>query len=69
MRPRLAGRRVCAIGYAGWQGDKLKTVGEVETCWIAHTRLGEAGACRHFLNTYDEWDHDTMRKYVWAEVE
>jgi hypothetical protein len=41
----------CALGYCGWQGDDLVTVGQVEeffarVCFEADTRLGEPAACR-----------------------
>src|SRR5262249_43699412 len=50
----------CAISYAGWKGEGLKTVGEVEgffarVCYEADQALGEAAGCRHFLTAYDEW--------------
>ena len=39
----------CALGYCGWQGDELETVGEVEEffarmCFEADQRLGEPAA-------------------------
>jgi hypothetical protein len=64
----------CAVAFAGWQGDGLNTVGEVEdffarVCHIADTRLGEPAAVRHFLNVYDSLDRDMMRKVLLVEVE
>lgn len=59
----------CALGYGGWQGDGLTTVGEVEEhfakcCFEADQKLGEAAACRWFLNWFD----DTPRKECFAEL-
>ena len=41
----------CALGYCGWQGERLETVGQVEEffarcCFEADQWLGEAAACR-----------------------
>ena len=48
----------CSVGYCGWQGDRLVTVGEVEQyfarcCFDADQRFGEPAACRWFLNLFD----------------
>ncbi len=48
----------CFIGFAGWQGDGLKTVGEVEEyfsqiCSCLDAACGEEAACRYFLNWFD----------------
>src|SRR5262249_40374866 len=64
----------CALGYCGWQGDKLETVGQVEEyfarcCFEADTRLGEAAACRWFLNWFDDTPRAEMRRELLAEVE
>src|SRR5215203_7259553 len=64
----------CVVGYAGWQGDGLETVGEVEEffarcCFEADNRLGEPAAVRYFLNWYDDTPRDEMRKQLLAEVE
>ena len=64
----------CALGYCGWQGDRLETVGEVEEyfarcCFEADQRLGEAAACRWFLNWFDDTPRDEMRRELLAEVE
>ena len=58
-----------AIGYAGWKGEGLATVGEVSQyfarmCFEADGRLGEVAGCRWFLNWWD----DTPREEVLAEV-
>jgi hypothetical protein len=64
----------CALGYCGWQGEGLRTVGEVEEyfakcCFEADQRLGEPAACRWFLNWYDDCPRDEMRRELLAEVE
>jgi hypothetical protein len=64
----------CALGYCGWQGDELETVGQVEEffarmCFEADQRLGEPAACRWFLNWFDDTPRDQMRRELLAEVE
>jgi len=64
----------CALGYCGWQGDRLDTVGEVEEffakcCFEADDRLGEPAACRWFLNWFDDTPRPDMRRELLAEVE
>lgn len=64
----------CALGYCGWQGDQLQTVGSVEEffalcCFSADQRLGEPAACRWFLNWFDETPRDLMRRELLAEVD
>ena len=64
----------CALGYCGWQGDDLETVGQVEeffarACFEADQRLGEPAACRWFLNWFDDTPRDEMRRELLAEVE
>jgi len=63
-----------ALGYCGWQGDGLVTVGEVEeffarACYEADERMGEPAACRWFLNWYDDAPRFEMRRELLAEVE
>jgi hypothetical protein len=63
----------CALGYCGWQGDGLETVGEVEeffakVCFEADQLLGEAAACRWFLNWFDDTPRPEMRRLLLAEV-
>ena len=63
----------CALGFCGWQGDGLETVGEVEeffarTCFEIDARLGEPAGCRWFLNWFDETPRDEMRRLLLAEV-
>jgi hypothetical protein len=58
--PTVAGRDravqgACALGWCGWQGDGLQTVGQVESyverlCRDADAALSEPAACRYFLN-------------------
>jgi hypothetical protein len=64
----------CAVGYCGWQGEGLETVGEVEeffarSCFEADQRLGEPAACRWFLNWFDDTPRDQMRRDLLSEVE
>jgi hypothetical protein len=64
----------CALGYCGWRGEGLKTVGQVEEyfarlCYEADLRLGEPTACRHFLNWYDDTPREVVRRELLAEVE
>ena len=64
----------CALGYCGWQGDDLETVGQVEEffarmCFEADQRLGEPAACRWFLNWFDDTPRHEMRRELLVEVE
>lgn len=64
----------CALGYCGWVGDGLETVGEVEEffarmCFEIDQRLGEPAGCRWFLNWFDETPRDDMRALLLEEVE
>lgn len=64
----------CALGFAGWQGDGLETVGDVEayfaqTCYQADERLGEPAGCRWFLNWFDDTPRDEMRRTLIDEIE
>ena len=63
----------CALGFCGWQGEKLETVAEVEEyfarmCFEIDQRLGEPAACRWFLNWFDETPREQMREQLLAEV-
>ena len=63
----------CAIGFACWHGDGKATVGEVEesfarACHLADELLNEPGACRYYLNWFDETPRDRMRPALLAEV-
>ena len=64
----------CCLGFAGWQGEGLTTVGEVEeyfarACFEADQRLGEPAACRWFLNWFDDTPRDEMRRQLLGECE
>jgi hypothetical protein len=64
----------CALGYCGWVGDGLETVGEVEEffarmCFEVDQRLGEPAGCRWFLNWFDETPRAQMREQLGQEVE
>ncbi len=64
----------CSIGWCGWHGEKLSTVGEVEeffarSCFEADQRLGEPAGCRWYLNWYDDTPREQMRQELIAEVE
>lgn len=64
----------CALGFCGWHGEDLKTVGEVEEyfaklCFLADQTLGEPAACRWFLNWFDDVPREEMRKELLAEVQ
>jgi hypothetical protein len=64
----------CALGFCGWQGEELETVGQVEEffarlCFEADQRLGEPAACRWFLNWFDDTPRAEMRRELLGEVE
>ena len=64
----------CALGYCGWQGDGLETVGEVEEffarmCFEVDQRLGEPAGCRWFLNWFDDTPREQMRRELLVEVQ
>lgn len=65
----------CAIGYSLWMGcaeepDNIR-VDELfgKACFACDEALGEKAACRHFLNQFDEWTRDDMRRELLPEVE
>src|SRR5262245_19910705 len=63
----------CAVAYAGWQGEGLATVGEVEDffaqiCFGADKALGEPAGCRWFLNWFDETPCGQMRRELMGEI-
>lgn len=63
----------CALGFCGWQGDGLKTVGDVEehfakACSAADQRMRELAAVRWFLNWFDDTPRDEMRRELLPEV-
>ena len=64
----------CSLGYCGWQGDGLQTVGEVheyfaEVCFAAGERLGEENGVRYFLAWFDETPREEMRFALLVEVQ
>lgn len=64
----------CCIGFCGWQGDGLETVGEVEeffarACFEADQRMKEPAYCRWFLNWFDDTPRDEMRRELLVEAE
>jgi hypothetical protein len=63
----------CALGYCGWQGEGLQTVGEVEeffakVCYAIDQQLGEPAGCRWFLNWFDETPRPEMRTALLSEI-
>jgi hypothetical protein len=63
----------CVIGYCGWQGEGLQTVGEVEeffarVCFEVDQRLGEPAGCRWFLNWFDDTPREEAVRLLLAEV-
>src|SRR5262245_32398653 len=68
------GEAACAVGYCGWQGEGLATVGQVEdffahVCFGADKLLGEPAGCRWFLNWFDETPRPQMRLALLAEID
>lgn len=63
----------CALGWCGWHGDGLRNVGQLEAffnrlCDAADAALKEPGACRFFLNWFDDTPRPQMRRELLAEV-
>ena len=63
----------CAIGYCGWQGEGLRSVGTIEDyfhriCAAADAVFHEPAACRFFLNWYDDVPRTEMRRELLGEV-
>ena len=63
----------CAISLCGWQGDGLRSVGQIEDyfhriCDAADAVFHEPAACRYFLNWFDETPRAAMRRELLAEV-
>jgi hypothetical protein len=59
----------CALGYCGWKGEGLQTVGQIENyfsdlCYKADRESAECGSTKHFL----EWFDCTGRVYVFREL-
>ena len=63
----------CVIGLAGWLGDGMATVSDVEE-WFARVWLavadafGSCNACRRFLDWADEVPRGEMRQLLLPEV-
>jgi hypothetical protein len=65
--------KTCVIGYLAWKGYGFSRVGDVEmffsqACYEADKRLGEAAACRVFLNWYDDTPRNEMRRELLGEI-
>lgn len=63
-----------AIGFCGWQGEGLATVGDVEqffakACFESDERMKEMAACRWFLDWWDETPRGEVRRKLLEEVE
>jgi hypothetical protein len=75
--PMLLSRDVaeaCPIAYAGWKGDGLRTVDEIDEffgrmCYEIDLAVGDPEGCRWFLNWVDDTPRDEMRRLLLAEVE
>src|SRR5262249_25482250 len=64
----------CLIGYAGWRGEGLQSVGEVneffaEMCTAIDGLMHEPGGCRHLMNAYDVWPREEMIRELLPEIE
>lgn len=63
----------CPIGYCGWKGHDLETVGQVEeffakACFEMNTRLGETDASRVLIHWLDNEPRERMRATLLHEV-
>jgi hypothetical protein len=64
----------CGVGFCAWQGDGLRTVGQVEeffarVCYETDQHFGEPTACRWFLNWFDDTPREEMRRLLLSEVQ
>jgi hypothetical protein len=64
----------CPVGYAGWRGDGLETVGEVENYFgavycQAAIRLRDTAAPAALLNAIDGWPRSEMLRNLLEEVD
>ncbi len=64
----------CGLGYCGWQGEDLETVGQVQEFFLllvggVERRLCEPGGSRHFLNWFDETPRPEILASLLPEVE
>lgn len=63
----------CVLCYAGWQGEGLETVAEVEEyfarlCFECDQRMGDPAACRWFLNFWDDTPRHVLFPLILEEV-
>jgi len=63
----------CPVGFCGWQGEELETVGEVEeffarACFEADQRTGVPADCRYLLQWVDDTPRPEMIRELLAEV-
>lgn len=63
----------CLIALCGWQGDGLRSVGEVEEffarmCFQIDEAMGEPAACRFLLSWFDETPRAEMIALLLPEV-
>jgi len=63
----------CAIGWCGWQGEGLRSVGQIEEyfhriCDAAAAALHDPVACRYFFDWYDAAPRAEIRRELLAEV-
>lgn len=63
----------CALGFCGWQGEELETVGQVEeyfakTCYAANDAIGDLRAIGYFLNWFDDTPRKQMRRELLEEL-
>lgn len=64
----------CALGFCGWKGDGLATVGAVEeyfarACFACDQAVGEPAGCRWLLNWFDETDRPEVRAKLLPVIE
>ena len=64
----------CPLALAGWRGEHLATVAEVEeyfarVCGRATEFTGDPEAAKHFVCWWDNTDRDEARRALLAEVE
>ena len=63
----------CALGYCGWRGEGLSSVGRVldfycRICELADGEFNEPAACRYFLKWFDDTPRADMRRELLIEV-
>jgi hypothetical protein len=63
----------CLVGYAGWQGEGLRTANEVEDYFVAACRradeaLGGPAGSHWLIDFFDETARDEMRRLLLPEV-